>query len=838
MSSLTPNAACPECRWTIRRSWPGRSSKESRSTARRPRGSSASCSPSTWYELREKQGIEEDRKRRNLQRAREALARESGPTPLVRRPAGEAEEQQLRQRVQAGWRSGKPSLKGEAEAAVGKAVPLARWLYGSHGADRENDRWTYMRHYLRALAIAFGDSPPGEERLIEEVLREEKIYLAKLQRQAEQAAKARRPVAQLEALRAWARRQPMNPADDFEPGIAYYDPNIAASMADWVDKDVEEVSQDGYVTTISYTRGADLSFPAKSLDFDGKYQSSIVELFVRRHKASRRLVPFVIYLRSVDLYRELPEIDELSGKDRVLMALPYMLTQAVGAFYSQDVGWAAMTKLLKVIQLLALRRALPIAAPAAAGTAATAFSLGARSVVLGRAAVAEVTFAVRTYGFTTYAATYVGRSAYTYYLTHAVAVNTGVVIGADITLAIVGQDMGPISPGDVLTMVGQADDAARAGVKTWKAIQGEVKTADKATGKAVLRVSSVDSITDDVANAEFDLGRKVKGEAKGASRSARGVADPATKSKATKGPAVEPKKPAPPVIPADQVAKSTGKVKLAPDPRKLAPVNELEEAMKKVATGLDRLGAKYSAKAIERIKSISADAIRESGIRPSDLANLANSLSRAGATTRRFVNDFHDVPGFERVLLGWAKRHYWNSKLKKPAWIATKAFYTGSSYVMKYSTRRLDPRFVRFEWPVSINDTKWGEEVFARYVDIVVSGGNTVKPGQQIQIELKSWTEFVLRMKTSFSPGKSTSYPGTVGYQLLRDTALFDPNNIRWVFDGSKVSKDRVIAAFERIIADDDFLRAQWGGKEKDGRPLPLDPAKIRELLDKVIEVF
>src|SRR5205809_1841971 len=121
---------------------------------------------------------------------------------------------------------------------------------------------------------------------------------------------------------------------------------------------------------------------------------------------------------------------------------------------------------------------------------------------------------------------------------------------------------------------------------------------------------------------------------------------------------------------------------------------------------------------------------------------------------------------------------------------------------MQYSTARREAKYVDFEWPVSINDTNWGDEVFARYVDIVVSGGNTVKPGEHIQVELKSWTDFVLRMKTRSAPGKSTTYPGTVGYQLLRDTALFEPNKIRWVFDGTKkVTKQQVLDAFEKIIA-------------------------------------
>jgi hypothetical protein len=49
------------------------------------------------------------------------------------------------------------------------------------------------------------------------------------------------------------------------------------------------------------------------------------------------------------------------------------------------------------------------------------------------------------------------------------------------------------------------------------------------------------------------------------------------------------------------------------------------------------------------------------------------------------------------------------------------------------------------------------------------------------------------------------------------------------VFDEKKMIKDQVIEAFEQIIRTDDYLRLHWGGKDA-------DPAKIRELLDKVIE--
>ncbi|MGI8425451.1 MAG: hypothetical protein ACR2M4_02415 [Actinomycetota bacterium] len=697
---------------------------------------------------------------------------------------------------------------------------MTRSLYGSHEFDDPRRRWSFMRYYLIALSTAFGSGPPSESELLEAVVKEEKSYLAEMKRRADADEKARRPAVQLQLLRKWAKKQPMNPADDFEPGIAYYDLATAASKPDWMERDVSGISQEDYTVVLSYRTGSPLKFPAGSIDLTGKYYGSVAELFARRHKASGRLVPFAIYEADVDLYSELPEIDEVPQKERYLMALPRFdaeITPGVLSFYSDEATYLQVAQdLTNVMSLMTLRRTLPAGARFTAGAVGASAQVGTRGFAMTRAAAAEVMFAVRTYGFSTYAAAHMARAAYTYYLVNAVAVNTTVVLGTELVLSIAGSDMGPISPGDTITMAVQLDDAVRAGRKTWNAISAEVVELDPAAGKAVIRVTSVDPITDDVAKSTYDLGKKVKGDGKAATRAARNVDNTATDAKlAAKTPSAN--------VKAAQ-ALGKGKVKLTPDPRKVSPLNEIQDAMNKVSKGLDKLGHKYNAKAIAKIKNLSADAIRESGIRPSDLAKLANSLSRAGKTTQKFINDFHDVPGFERVLLTWAKRSYWNSKLKKPAWQATQSFYTGASYVMKYATAKLDPKFVRFEWPASINDTKWGDEVFARYVDIVITGGSRVKPGQHLQLELKSWTEFVLGQKAH-------SHPGGIGYQLIRDTALFRPENIRWVFDAKKVTKAKVIQAFEDVITKDPYLAKQWGGKDA-------DPAEIRKLLDKVIEVF
>jgi len=127
---------------------------------------------------------------------------------------------------------------------------------------------------------------------------------------------------------------------------------------------------------------------------------------------------------------------------------------------------------------------------------------------------------------------------------------------------------------------------------------------------------------------------------------------------------------------------------------------------------------------------------------------------------------------------------------------------------------------VRFEWPMGMKDTRWGDEVWARYVDVVVEDGSNIKPGQPIHIELKSWTERTLRQKTPTQYG--------LQYQLTRDTALLGPDRIRWVFDGTKVKRAAVMDSFVAVITSDAYLRSKWGQDDK----------AIKAALERVIEVF
>ena len=248
----------------------------------------------------------------------------------------------LQKKILAAWSEGSTIQKEQAERDVSGLVPISRWLYSSHGSDREQDRLLYMRYYILALYSLGGGNRPSEKELLHLVAVEEKKYLEEMKRRADERGEALRPHFQLTKLREWARKQPMNPADHFEAGIAYYDITSMGSNRDWVENDIVDISQRDYTVTISYRKGTPLRFPTQSIDFEHKYAGSIEELFVRRHKASGRLIPFAIYKPGIDLYMSLPEIDALSLKDRTLMALPRFdtgLTPTILSFYSSESAW-------------------------------------------------------------------------------------------------------------------------------------------------------------------------------------------------------------------------------------------------------------------------------------------------------------------------------------------------------------------------------------------------------------------------------------------------------------------------------------------------------------------
>ncbi|RAQ94209.1 tetratricopeptide repeat protein [Thermogemmatispora tikiterensis] len=239
-----------------------------------------------------------------------------------------------------------------------------------------------------------------------------------------------------------------------------------------------------------------------------------------------------------------------------------------------------------------------------------------------------------------------------------------------------------------------------------------------------------------------------------------------------------------------------------------AKIVEIEKARQALSGAPQATSALASGRAIaprlldKGFSSEALEALQKAGLDISEKSTLARQLMAAGDTTRDFINAFYNCPGIERVISSWARGG---------------ETQVGVRFVMKYCLGRLKGTSVMFEWPAGILDTAAGGETWARYIDVVVEGGSRVHPGEAIAIELKSWTNQTLTKST----GKVTS-------QLVRDTALYGPGNVRWVFDGTKISREEVIETFLKIITNDDYLAANWGNST----------VEIRQAIEAMVEVY
>ncbi|HEX2062054.1 MAG TPA: hypothetical protein VHK90_15030, partial [Thermoanaerobaculia bacterium] len=401
---------------------------------------------SAWeFEKREARRREDDRRR-----PRPAPPREAQPV---------VDDVRLRKRIREMWGQGSPELRATAEREVHALRPISRLLFGSHQFDEERERWTFMRHYFRALGIAFGDGEPAEEELLDHVLKEEKVYRIELARREDARERAGRPHRQSAALRKWAKKRSMDLVDAFDPGIAVYDIDNAMQKPDWMENGLVSIEQDDDMRVVlRYETGPPLKFPAKAIDFNRTYADAVVDLVARRHTASGRLMPFAFYDRNVDLLDDLPETDAITNpNDRALIALPRFdadLTPLVLSYYSDEqFRWRLVRGVLKVTAAMSLYK---LRRPAASLTARTLAATA--PVVTGvRAAAQRVVIAVSIHGVTRSAAVHLARAAYTYYLTHAIAINTYGLLGTEIVLSLGGHDAGSVSQGDTLTMATKTD---------------------------------------------------------------------------------------------------------------------------------------------------------------------------------------------------------------------------------------------------------------------------------------------------------------------------------------------------------------------------------------------
>jgi hypothetical protein len=753
------------------------------------------------YEQRE----EEQRIEEKAQRERRERAAQTRNVHAVE------EDTELKARIAAGWKSPVVPQRAFAREDVAAQRQVTIRYFKTH-FDSDADRWAYARAYYQE-AHETANEPYSEEILLNEVLSLEKQWIAREERTKQETQDKLRPDRQLKELKKWATKQAMDLDAELEPGIAFYDVSEASLRPQWVAMEVVGLETDKSGQTISYATGHPLRISRRVMQFDEL--TSVRNIVVRRHKKTGRLIPCVIFEASHEVYADLPDIDTVSLKDRALLAIPRfdpMLTPALTDILSHENALLKVAGGLTTITTMwgigKLNR--PTAGVLAGGIqrvtsgfTAVRGTAGAVAKIIGT----EIRLAVTSHGVSGAAALQLRRATYSFYLSNAVAVNSAVLVATEVTLSFAtGADMGPLSVDDTVVMAAKLESRVAnfdvpmvPGMNgVWHRVEVEITAVDNAAGIAYGNRRAVAEISEDVARTELNFGKTVIGTGPGALKQTRAVDDTATAAKLAGRPRVK-------------------RVPLARDPRPVLPINELEDAMRTLQPKLARL-TKYDPAALQKIATLSADAIRESGIRPSDLAKLGDSLARAGQNVQNFINRFHDVPGFERVILGWAKRSYWTGS----RWKTTESFRRGTGFVMKYCNAKLSPADVRFEWPVGLKKTSWGGEIFARHVDIVVTGGVGVKPGQTINVELKSWTRDVLRQKARQTRG------GLAG-QLWKDVALGPISDLRWVFDGTKTTREDVLDVFERVISEDEYLKKAFGGA---------DSATLREVLGRVIEVF
>ena len=446
-----------------------------------------------------------------------------------------------------------------------------------------------------------------------------------------------------------------------------------------------------------------------------------------------------------------------------------------------------------------------------------------------RAAKLEIQFAVTQYGVSQAAVAYLGRSAFTFYLRNAVKANTAIIVGADIVITLGGGDMGPVSPADSVDFVVKGEKAVRNAIKTgddvvvkapkvvanirrgdvldfaveekgvWYKVKAEVDTVEKAP-EIVVKVKDVKRSTSEDAAKYFDSGKLVHHSKK----------------------AIQAAPPLPPsnihlreLLSKEQVENlvKKGFRKEAVEKLQHMEIGELERIgliTKKDYDDLRSIQKKISeALASQKTARVASLQKEESKIlkkiETAGLYKKLQSSASTGGAVRDFINEFWQKPGFQEVVMNWAKGGISQQ---------------GTNFLMKYSLAKFKNKAIRFEWGAGIKKTTGGQDTWARYVDIVVDGGTDIRPGEALRIEMKKWTDFYL---------SSSKARDTITRQLARDTAFFTRHNIKWVFDSSqRVTHRQVIDTFVDIILKDPFLKEKWGGTKQE----------IEAVLKNIIEIY
>jgi Domain of unknown function (DUF4157) len=471
--------------------------------------------------------LERDRseleKRRLAARAAEDRAAEAKPgfRQMERERARQQNRNQLYTAIQKAWserrRYADAELLNQAKSIVAHRVPLPEALL--HGLHWKSDqqRWVFIYYYYREYSILHPESSADENELLQYAVLAEENYLETSAKEAEAAelAQHRKGIpraARTEQIKKLAATRPMNPLEDFEPGIHDYAPYQGQPQS--ADVDIVSGDFDADNLTIKYSDGKKLDIPlGKNVLFPNKPldPNKVLRIFTRRHKKSQRLIPFVIYENTLGV-----DLDVLSEEDLALMGLPRfdpVLTPYIMYFLSPEFKMHKAT--LGALQVASLHAAglgfRQLGVPLASSVLGTGGTLVTGAARLGTAAARQVSFAVNTYGYSSVAATYLGRTAFTYYRINAVQVNTLGLMGTDIAINLGGGDTGPISPGDQVSMVVADVKAVAKGAKNyWKLIEGEVQPkVNLASKEAIVRITNVGDIAEKTAKAEYDHGKKL-----------------------------------------------------------------------------------------------------------------------------------------------------------------------------------------------------------------------------------------------------------------------------------------------------------------------------------------
>jgi len=689
--------------------------------------------------------------------------------------------------------------------------------------ESDRARRLYTKSYLIACEQWAGRGTPSNDQLYFALLDYEKRYSEHIEREH----KRREGEAATAAVRAKAASNRI-PAGDFEPGWIQVPVSadletmlsVARTDARWCDDGIIAAQAKIDAKTraqwlrLIYNDGAVLDIPLPGTLFrQGLPQEAVPILYFRRHKSSGRVIPFETTLEELGTLAA-----PAASEGDVEYAIPPRFDPVLTPHIMHWFALANSEQLNRTLMFAAQGSAMIATAGGATklgpgmtqlGAAGTETAIGT-ALGAGRlagAGLAEIRLAVANYGVSRAALTYLGRSALTFYLRNAVAVNTAAILGTEFALSLAGQDMGVFTSGDQLVFAVQTDKNAYA------ALRVEVEEIDRSTKLVKVKRISMGTISGQEAEEIYGSGKLVHHE----------KASPLPVTEPAPPPAQAADQPRPPVLPAGPRPAATPTVKAAGPP--------LAGSIHRVQLLTDVEGAKLEARgvkreALDKLRDIEIGELERLGLRPKtkpgddptkfspvkDLyRSIISSQSQRGDVVE-FMNEFHRAPGFEGIVLNWAK----GGKARP-----------GASFAMRYALAKFRSQAIRFEWPVGYALTAAGEEgtFAARYVDVVVDGGTHLRPGESLRIELKNWSDWFL----SKYPERARQ---SIARELPRDIAFFGKDNIRWVFNGAdkKVTKQRIIELIiDMLRREQDYRMGAWlGGTD----------AQVRAALDALVEIF